>query len=270
MDPPARWSALTGERRRSCSASLESFVAQIIPIGYVTIREAAEVIAQSRFAGVADRPEVTKLRRLGVDAADGAAIDDAVAALWKAADAGKLRVVAIGGKPRKIVRLDPEDLKEVPFLRSPRGRDFNLLRPSHRLYKSITQWFGLDLTVITIAFREKEVAKLARSVVRARRKDVKSDGVKKKVGRPERQAEVGKLANKVRNMELQAGHPQKKGMHYAAKGAQTGMSMTSPRRLAAPSSGMAFSGSRSNPCRARYLSEDDDHGRHRSIGRKDR
>jgi hypothetical protein len=92
MDPPARWSALTGERRRNCSASLESFVAQIIPIGYVTIREAAEVIAQSRFAGVADRPEVTKLRRLGVDAADGAAIDDAVAALWKAADAGKLRV----------------------------------------------------------------------------------------------------------------------------------------------------------------------------------
>jgi hypothetical protein len=116
-------------------------VAQIIPIGYVTIREAAEVIAQSRFAGVADRPEVTKLRRLGVDAADGAAIDDAVAALWKAADAGKLRVVAIGGKPRKIVRLDPEDLKEVPFLRSPRGRDFNLLRPRHRLYKQITQWF---------------------------------------------------------------------------------------------------------------------------------
>ena len=51
---------------------------------------------------------------MGVDAADGAAIDDAVAALWKAADAGKLRVVAIGGKPRKIVRLDPEDLKEVP------------------------------------------------------------------------------------------------------------------------------------------------------------
>ena len=134
-------------------------MAQIIPIGYVTIREAAEVIAQSRFAGVADRPEVTKLRRLlGVDAADGAAIDDAVAALWRAADAGKLRVVAIGGKLRKIVRLDPEDLKEVPFLRSPRGRDFNLLRPSHRLYKQITQWFGLDLTEITIAFREKEVA----------------------------------------------------------------------------------------------------------------
>jgi hypothetical protein len=197
MDPPARWSALTGERRRSCSASLESFVAQIIPIGYVTIREAAEVIAQSRFAGVADRPEVTKLRRLGVDAADGAAIDDAVAALWKAADAGKLRVVAIGGKPRKIVRLDPEDLKEVPFLRSPRGRDFNLLRPGHRLYKQITQWFGLDLAEITIAFREKEVAKLARSVVRARRKDIKSDGVKKKVGRPERQAEVGNVIQTV-------------------------------------------------------------------------
>jgi hypothetical protein len=176
---------------------LESFVAQIIPIGYVTIREAAEVVAQSRFAGVADRPVVTKLGRLGVDAVDGAAIDDAVAALWKAADAGKLRVVAIGGKPRKIVKLDPKDMMAVPSLRSPRGRDFNLLRPRHRLYKQVIQWFGLDLAEITIAFREKEVAKLARSVVRARRKVNNSGGVKKKVGRPERQAEVGNVIQTV-------------------------------------------------------------------------
>jgi hypothetical protein len=106
-------------------------------------------------------------------------------------------VLLIGGRPRRIAKVDPEDLKEVPFLRKPRCGDLNLLRPRHRLYKQITAWFGLDLMDVTIAFRELEVAKLGRSLARTRRKALKSGGTKKKVGRPARQSEVSDVIRKV-------------------------------------------------------------------------
>jgi len=172
-------------------------VTRIIPIGYLTIRQAADVVAASLFSGIEERALVAKLRQAGKDVADGAAITDAIAEIWKAADVGTLRVVAIGGKPRKILKVDPEDLKEIPFLRSRGGGDLNLLRPRHRLYKQVTAWFGLELQDITIAFREKEVTELARSVFRSRRKALKSDGIKKGVGRPGRQAEVREVIRNV-------------------------------------------------------------------------
>jgi hypothetical protein len=172
-------------------------MARIVPIGYVTISQGAETIAQSLFGGIPHNPVVAELHQSGFDASDGAAMDDAVSEIWKAADAGKLKVVAIGGRPRKIVKLDPEDLKEISLLRSPRGGDFNLLRPRHRLYKQLTAWFDLDLMDIVIAFREKEIARLARSMVRRRREALKLSGSGKRIGRPGRQAEVAEIVRQV-------------------------------------------------------------------------
>jgi hypothetical protein len=138
---------------------------QIIPIGYVTIDEAAEMIAKSLFMGTKEREIVAELRQTGLDVGDGAALDSAIAEIWRAADPGKLRVVGIGGNPREIVKLDPEDLKQIPLLRRPRGRGFHFLRPTHRLYPQLTGWFGPRLMDVVVAFRQNEVARVKRHPV---------------------------------------------------------------------------------------------------------
>jgi hypothetical protein len=56
----------------------------VLPIGYVTILEAAEMLQPVMYAGVPDLPIVTKLRQEGIEVNDGPAIDRAVAELWKA------------------------------------------------------------------------------------------------------------------------------------------------------------------------------------------
>ncbi|MEJ0092711.1 MAG: hypothetical protein WDN46_04550 [Methylocella sp.] len=155
----------------------------IIPIGFVTLDEAAEMIAKSLYMGVEDGELVATLRQSGLNVRDGQASDAAISEIWRAADAGRLRVVGIGGNSRKIVRLDPEDLKEIPLLRSPRGGNFHFLRPSNRLYGQVTKWFGPQWADAVIAFREKEVAALTRFVLRTRRKHLTS-GDAKKSGRP--------------------------------------------------------------------------------------
>jgi hypothetical protein len=159
----------------------------VLPIGFLSIRDAAEVVAESMFVGVPDRPVVTKLRAMKLDVADGKAIDDAIAAIWKAVDTGKVRALAIGGRPRRIVQLAADLTGAIPGLRSPRGRDFNLLRPRNPYYGQITDWFGLNLASVTVAFRETEVIKLASSLRRTRRN---AQAAPTPRGRPSRQAEV--------------------------------------------------------------------------------
>jgi hypothetical protein len=104
----------------------------VLPIGYVPLLEAAEMLLPALYAGVTDLPIVTSLRQEGIDVNDGSAMDRAVVELWKAVDKDTLRSVAIGGRPRRVVRLDPKFTKAVPTLRSPRGRGFTLLRQSNR------------------------------------------------------------------------------------------------------------------------------------------
>jgi hypothetical protein len=99
----------------------------VLPIGYITILAAAEMLQPAMYAGVPDMPIVTKLRQKGIEVNDGPAIDRAVAELWKAVDKGTLRSVAIAGRPRRIVRLDAQFTKGVPALRNPRGRGFTLV-----------------------------------------------------------------------------------------------------------------------------------------------
>jgi hypothetical protein len=162
----------------------------VLPIGYVTILEAAEMLLPAMYAGVPDLPVVTSLRQKGLDVRDGPAMDRAITELWNAVDAGKLRSMAIGGRPRRVIRLNTAFTKQVPTLRNPRGRGFTFLRQSNPAYQQLASWFGPDLFRATPAFREGEVRKLARKLMRARRSASNADTTKRPRGRPSRQETV--------------------------------------------------------------------------------
>jgi hypothetical protein len=162
----------------------------VLPNGYLTILQAAEVLSRTMYAGVPDLPVVSELRKQGLDVRDGPAMDRAIAELWKAVDGGTLQALAIGGRPRRILRLDPELTKSIPTLRSPCGRGFTSLRQSNPAYHQLASWFGPLHHTAALAFRETEVQKLARRLMRARRIAQKPDGQKNSRGRPSRVAIV--------------------------------------------------------------------------------
>jgi hypothetical protein len=162
----------------------------VLPNGFLTILQAAQVLARTMYAGVPDHRIVSRLRKHGLDAKDGRAMHRANAEVWKAVDEGVLRALAIGGRPRRILRLDPELTKMIPTLRSPRGRGFTFLRQSNPAYHQLASWFGPLLHSAVLAFRETEVGKLARSLMRARRSAQKADGGRNPRGRPSHMAIV--------------------------------------------------------------------------------
>jgi hypothetical protein len=79
---------------------------QLIPDGFLTIRDAAEKVAAAMYAGVPDRSSVMQFREQGFDVADGAAIDDATKTIASklAAKIGEPAVAAKDGS--KITRAD--------------------------------------------------------------------------------------------------------------------------------------------------------------------
>ena len=164
----------------------------VLPIGYLTILQAAEVLESVLYAGVQDLSFVGELRKHGIDVGDGRAKDHAIAELWSAVDRGKVRALAVGGRPRRIVRLDPELTKAIPTLRSPRGRGFTALRQSNPVYDQLASWFDQSVHTAVLAFRETEIQKLTRELMRNRRKIEKSAG-KKTRGRPSRIAAVASV-----------------------------------------------------------------------------
>jgi hypothetical protein len=123
-------------------------VTDVLSIGYVTLLEAAEMLQPSMFAGVPDPAVVIRLRQTGVNVRDGLATDQAIAEIWKAVDSGTIRPMVVGGRRRRIVRLDPATTKQIPTLRSPRGRGFTFLRPSNPAFHQLAGWFGPDLSNI--------------------------------------------------------------------------------------------------------------------------
>ena len=155
------------------------------------------MLQPSMFAGIPDQAAVTKLRQIGVNARDGLATDRAIAEIWNAVDSGAVRAMLVGGRPRRIVRLDPAITKQIPILRSPRGRGFTFLRPSNPAFHQLAGWFGPDLSNIILAFREAEIQKLARRLRRTRRRMPVSDNTKRRIGRPSRQAAVEPVIRKL-------------------------------------------------------------------------
>jgi len=171
----------------------------VLPIGYVTLLEAAEMLQPAMHAGLPDSSRVAELRQKGLEVSDGAARDRAIAELWKAVDKDSLRSWAIGGSPRRIVRLDAHFTKSVPLLRSPRGRGLAFLRPSNPAFHKLSEAFGGSFHSATLIFRASEVEKLGRRLMRARRTARKADGHKKGRGRPSLMATVQTVIRDVIN-----------------------------------------------------------------------
>jgi hypothetical protein len=152
---------------------------------FLSIREAAEKLAVALFAGTADRPLVRRIKETGFDVADGEAVAAGVESIWVAVDGGSLAAFVVGPGRTTPMKFSAAMSKEVPLLRNPRGGDFNFLRPSKPVHHRFVQWFGrdLDLTQVTVVFRETDVAKLVRTLLRARRCKVAARGEKAR-GRP--------------------------------------------------------------------------------------
>jgi len=83
----------------------------ILPNGYTTTLQAAEILLPTLHAGVPDLPIVTMASSRGQGSVE----------------AGTLWPMAIGGRPGRVLRLEAEFTKQVPTLRRPRGRGFAFL-----------------------------------------------------------------------------------------------------------------------------------------------
>jgi hypothetical protein len=155
----------------------------LVPVGYVSVLQAAEMLLPTLYAGRPDSPNVMSLRQKGLDVTDGPAKDDAIAQLWKAVDDGIVTPMAIAGRPRRVIKIDPQ-LTKIPVLRHPRGRGFTYLRPSHPEFSALAAYFGKDLSKVTVVFPEPEIKALARKLMRSRRARSRSQSRR---GRPSRQ-----------------------------------------------------------------------------------
>jgi hypothetical protein len=122
--------------------------------------------------------------------------DEAVCALWAAVESGKLQCFAVGPKGKGPLKLSADVVKGIPVLRSPRGGTLIFLRPRNPNFKAFIEWFGRDLTNVSIVFRETEITRLARKQLQARRRKRVAVG-KGRTGRPSRQAQVKKVIEEV-------------------------------------------------------------------------
>jgi len=163
---------------------------QLIPDGLLTIRDAAEKVAAAMYAGVPDRSLVTQFREQGFDVADGAAIDDATSEIWAAVDKGKVEPFVNSAKSQMPLSVPADILNEIPTLRSSKYGSFSFLRHRNRHYPQIVAWFGSDFGNITVVFRYQEIMRLARSLLRARRRRV---ACKRSRGRPSAKADAKKI-----------------------------------------------------------------------------
>jgi hypothetical protein len=161
---------------------------RLIPDGFLTIRQASDKLANAIYSGVPDSDAVKEFRDKGADAADGTAINDAISKLWQAVDKQKIQPFVVGPTGGVPLKLSPEMSRGIPALRT-RGQDFNFLRPRNLYYKQFVEWFGPDLSTVSVVFREEEVTRLMRDLLRTRRRRTRSVG-NNKVGRPRRRCEV--------------------------------------------------------------------------------
>jgi hypothetical protein len=139
---------------------MEEVLSNLIPEGFLTLPQAANPLAVALYGGIADRDAVRLLRERGYDLADGAAFDEAVHVLWAAVERGKLQCFAVGPKGKGPLKLSAVVLQGIPVLLSPRGGTLAFLRPRNPHFKAFAEWFGPDLSNVSIVFREAEIARL--------------------------------------------------------------------------------------------------------------
>lgn len=169
------------------------FMSRIVPDGFLTISQAIDELVVGMHSGMPDRPVVKDAKEQGYDVGDGVARDAANEKLWDAIDRNKLEVFLVGPKQPVPFKISPDMTREIPLLRSARGGDLVFLRPSkRRLHKQFTEWFGPDLSLVSVVCRRRPIEQLARTRLQARRRKaatVKTRGV----GRPSLQDEVKQL-----------------------------------------------------------------------------
>ncbi|MEJ2374397.1 MAG: hypothetical protein P8Y71_02925 [Pseudolabrys sp.] len=169
---------------------------RLVPDGFLTIREAAEKLAVGLYSGEPDRSIVEQHKKSGFDIADGAAVDEAIAELWKAVDKGDLQAFLVGpGNPIPL-KLPNRMSQGIPLLRSTRVGDLSFLRPGNPDYAVLVNWFGPDLRQVSVVFAVEDVSKLSRKLLQLRRRRTAS-ATRDNVGRPSRQAEVKSIINDV-------------------------------------------------------------------------
>jgi hypothetical protein len=157
---------------------------RLVPIGFLTFREAVARIEETMFAGIPDSKGVMEAReREQGDVGDRDANRKAGAELWKAVDGGRVRPLAIGGARRRIIKLDPALTSQIPHLRL--TGDFSYLRQNNPAFKEFTSWFPSRTTAaITLGFRENDIEKLCSKLRQRRRRTVLRPGEQTKRGRP--------------------------------------------------------------------------------------
>ena len=158
-------------------------MSSVVPIGYQTFREAVAQIENAIFAGQPDRPAVLKARDEEGDVGDDEASQKAVAELWRAVDEGRLRPMAIGGQPRKVVRLPVAMTRAIPAFRQ--VGSFTFLRPRNPHYGEVTDWFNVrQMPTVTLAFRQRDTGKLCINLRRRARRTAGAPIKSRNVGRP--------------------------------------------------------------------------------------
>ena len=165
-------------------------MARLIPEGFLTGTQAAERLAVALYSGVADRDIVKRRRDEGYDVADGKAIEDAFSELWAAVDCGTVQALGIGPTGKGPLKLSASMTQEIPLLRASHVGNFNFLRPNNRNFRQFCDWFGRDLSNVTLVFHEAEIKRLARNLLRTRRRRKVSPPGAKTRGRPRLQQEV--------------------------------------------------------------------------------
>lgn len=158
------------------------------PLGFVSRREAMEILAAAKFAGTPDRQAVIEVRQSGIDAADGLAKDEAIADLWQAVDQGQLDAIAHGHGDHWL-KMSAQETNQVPLLRAARGGNFTFLRPENPFHGVIVSQFGSRVGLVQLVFRKDQVEKIARLVRRRRRQNI-SATASRGMGRPSRTDEV--------------------------------------------------------------------------------
>ena len=58
-------------------------MSRLIPEGFLTLSQAAQLVAMALYGGIPDRDAVRLLKESGDDVADGAALDEAIGAVWR-------------------------------------------------------------------------------------------------------------------------------------------------------------------------------------------
>jgi hypothetical protein len=153
---------------------------QVLPEGFLSLHEAAEIVEHALFAGKLESEAVRKLRASGLDVREREARAVSIQVLWKGVDEKRLNAFALLGA--KIAQLKSEQTQGIPMLRNSSGGSFVYLRLNHPAHDGMFKWFGADLARASLAFKGEEVRKYAAHVLRSRRRIARTTGTKR--GRP--------------------------------------------------------------------------------------